>query len=318
MSGKNFFSTVWIITEGIAGTENQALAVADRLGVTPVVKRIGLHWPWSWFTPYLRFEKGWSFKPALMPPWPDLLITSGRKAVAASRYIKRASGGRTFTLHLQDPRTAARHFDLVAIPAHDKKRGENTIVTLGAPTRTTHSGLAQARQDFLQFETLKSPRVAVLIGGNSRAHRLTQPILEKLGKQLMALDAGLMITCSRRTGKEKQNYLKNILKGADMLFWDGEGRNPYLGMLAWADYIIVTNDSVSMLCDAAATGKPVYMVKLDGGGRRLNLFHENLIKAGIARVFEGRLESWTYQPLDDAGKVAGRLKSVTKSLQESV
>lgn len=310
---KNFFNDVWIITEGMAGTENQALAVTDRLGVKPVVKRMGLRWPWSWLTPYLGFEQGWSFKPALMPPWPDLLITAGRKAVAASRYIKRASGGRTFTVHLQDPRIAARHFDWVAVPAHDAVRGANTIVTLGAPTRITPSGLEQARRDFPQFESLKAPRVAVLIGGDSRAHRLTKPIVEKLGAALKELNAGLMITCSRRTGEYNQNLLKNMLNGPDAFFWDGAQPNPYLGMLAWADYIIVTNDSVSMLCDAASTGKPVYMVKLAGGGRRLNLFQQNLVKEGIARIFAGSLEPWTYEPLDDSGKVASMIMSQLKS-----
>jgi mitochondrial fission protein ELM1 len=106
----------WIITEGLAGTENQCLGVAEALGVTPEIKRVSLKQPWKLLSPYLGFEKAASFAPPLCGPWPDLLIASGRKSIAASRYIKKASGGKTFTVQIQDPRISLAHFDLVAVP----------------------------------------------------------------------------------------------------------------------------------------------------------------------------------------------------------
>ncbi|HBS35633.1 MAG TPA: hypothetical protein DEA50_11255, partial [Parvularcula sp.] len=87
-------------------------------------------------------------------------------------------------------------------------------------------------------------------------------------------------------------------------FWDGNGPNPYFGLLAWADYILVTADSASMLSEAGTTGKPVYMVPMQGGSPRLDLLHENLQKAGVVQKFEGKLEKWDYTPLNDAQKVA--------------
>ncbi len=306
----------WIVTEGMAGTENQCLGVTEALGITPEVKRISLHQPWKALSPFLGFETVRSFAPPLTGPWPDLLIASGRKSISASRFIKRASKGRTFTVQIQDPRVNPAGFDLVAVPEHDPTRASNVIVTTASPNRVTDEKLAAAREKFRYFEKLKQPRLAVLIGGSSKSHTLTPAIMEKLAGQLKALDAGLMVTASRRTGKENEEILKRTLNGTDALVWDGTGENPYFGMLAWADYILVTSDSASMLSDAATTGKPVYMVALEGGSPRLDRLHDNLTNRGITRPFEGRLESWNYVPLRDSEKIAHEIRKRLAGLMD--
>ncbi len=305
--------TCWIITEGMIGTQNQCVGVANALGLNPIIKQIGLRQPWKTFSPWLGFETTSSFSPSLTPPkdstWPDILITSGRKSVAASRYIKKQSGGKTFTVHIQDPKISATQFDLVAVPFHDKLRGQNVIVTDGAPNKLTKDKLNQAKQDFAPpFESMKSPRVAVLIGGNSRTHKLTNSITHQLINQLSNLDASLMVTTSRRTGEENLKMIQDALTKDQNFIWSGNGQNPYLGMLAWADYIIVTSDSVSMLSDAGTTGKPVYMVNLEGGSPRFNRLYDHLNKIDVTRNFTGNLEAWTYEPLHDAQKVAHAIK----------
>ena len=126
----------WIVTEGIAGTENQCLGVAEALGVTPTVKKIVLRQPWHTLSPWLGSESEWTFSPlgdSLRAPWPDLVLAAGRKGIAAARYIRRMSGHRAFIAFLQDPRISPSQFDLVAVPAHDRLRGANVIVTAAAP-----------------------------------------------------------------------------------------------------------------------------------------------------------------------------------------
>ncbi|MCD8520240.1 MAG: mitochondrial fission ELM1 family protein, partial [Alphaproteobacteria bacterium] len=192
--------TCWIVTEGMAGTENQCLGVADALGLTPEIKRIKLRQPWKSLSPHLGLEISCTFTPKLEGPWPDLLIASGRKSVAASRYIKRKSGGKTFTVQIQDPRIDPSAFDLVAVPEHDKTRGENVIVTAAAPNRITPMALDRAKTDFAPlFAMMPSPRIAVMIGGNSKTHSINDYGMRKLGAQLAALNGSLMITASRRT-----------------------------------------------------------------------------------------------------------------------
>tara|TARA_R110002095_G_scaffold62208_1_gene52520 strand:- start:2526 stop:3485 length:960 start_codon:yes stop_codon:yes gene_type:complete len=307
--------TCWIVSEGLAGTENQCIGVAQSLDISYDIKRIALNQPWKSLSPFLGFEQDWSFTPRLTPPWPDILIASGRKSIAASRYIKAASQGRTFTVQIQDPRIPARHFDLVAVPDHDPLRGDNVIVTKAAPNKITAALLQQAKEAFPAFGTLPSPRVAVLIGGSSKAYTMSEDITHKLAQDLTKIDASLMITCSRRTGDGNQAILKAALDNKGHYFWDGTGENPYMALLAWADIILVTADSASMLSESCTTEKPVYMIDLEGGSKRLSKLHQNLMEHGALKKFNGALETFSYVPLNDSLMVAGviekRLKDFT-------
>ncbi|HEY8190009.1 MAG TPA: mitochondrial fission ELM1 family protein [Micavibrio sp.] len=312
----------WIVTEGLAGTENQCLGIAEALGITPIVKRIALRQPWHTLSPWLGGEKEWTFSPlgdGLKAPWPDLVLASGRKSIAAARYIRRMSGNRAFIVFIQDPRISPSQFDLIAVPAHDALRGPNVIVTSATPNRITAARLKEAREHFADpFEDFPLPRVAVLIGGSSKAYKMTEAVTRKLTAQLHALAtdgrASLMITTSRRTGKANEDIIDEGLNDTSAWVWDHDSENPYFGFLAWADYILVTADSASMISEAAATGKPVYMIPLEGGARRIGRLHQNLIDQGILRVFDGTLEHWSYTPLNDAAFVAGEIEKRLKNV----
>ncbi len=295
----------WVVTEGMAGTENQCLGVAEALGATPMVKRVKLRGLWKFLSPWLPIETRSMFDVPIDGPWPDLLIASGRKSIAVSRYVKKMSGGKTFTVQIQDPRINPKYFDLVAVPAHDPTRGENVVVTKAAPNRITDLKLAKARNDFAPiFAMTHAPRIAVLLGGNSKAHRMTLRAMETLGAQLAKLDGSLMITSSRRTTEAQRDAFLRGLGDRPHWYWDSTGENPYMGMLAWADYILVTADSVSMLSDALTTGKPVYMIPMDGGSKRFDRFHEGILSSSAARRFDGTLDHWTYDRFQDSGMVA--------------
>ncbi len=302
----------WVITEGMAGTENQCLGIAEALDLTYEVKRISLKEPWKTLSPFIGLEKENSFTPALKGPWPDLVLASGRKSIAASRFIKKASKGKTFTVQIQDPRVSPTHFDLVAVPAHDPLRGDNVIVTKASPNKVTKELLVHAKQQFSHLGELKEPRVAVLIGGSSKAYNMTKEITERLVQNLSKIEASLMITCSRRTGIENKNIIESALTTDKNYVWSGTGENPYLGFLAWADYILVTADSASMISESCTTGKPVYMIDLDGGSKRISKLHQNLVEYGALRKFEGQLETFSYKPLNDSQMVAEEIKKRLK------
>lgn len=281
----------WIITEGLTGTENQCLAVAEQLGqlmpLDTIVKRTGLRQPWKTLSPYIGFECAYTFTgDALSAPWPDIVVASGRKSVAAAMYIKKKTGGKCFTIQLQDPRIAAHNFDLVAVPAHDRLRGDNVIVTDTAPNLITAEKLKAARQEYKKLfggYNKDGKVISVLIGGNSKTHSLTPQIATQLCKDLKRLsDEGnsLLITTSRRTDIGTQAQLKTELKGDNVYIWTNEDEshtpNPYLGMLAYANAVIVTEDSVSMVSDALQTRCPVYLYKLSGQSRKFDRFYKIL------------------------------------------
>lgn len=298
--------TVWVVTEkDLTGTQNQCLGIAEALGVDFIAKEITLRQPWHSLSPYLACETKNSFLPPLSSPWPDLVIAGGRKAIAACRYIKKQSP-ETFCVFVQNPKAAYQNFDLIAAPLHDNVSGPNVVNTAGAPNRITEKKLEKAKTQHPEFDQLSAPKVAVLLGGNSKTHKLTDQIMSKLITQLQNLNAGYMITPSRRTPPEYIEKLKSANLNA--YIWNGQGPNPYLSILAKADYILVTGDSVSMLSDAGTTGKPVYIIGMEGGSPKFDRFYKALKEKNIARDFEGTLESWNYAPLNDAQLVANEIK----------
>lgn len=306
----------WVVTEGIAGTENQCIGIAEALGVDPVIKRIHLRSPWKQLSPWLPLGHQHALTPDSDPieaPWPDLVLASGRKSIGIARFIREQSNRKTFVVQVQDPRINPRHFDLVVVPQHDPTRGENVMVTKAALHRVTPEKLAAAKEKWQRhFPKIPHPRVAVLIGGTSRAHTMTQANAKLLAMQLLHLaespDIGLLITASRRTGPLNEALLREMLQGPAISFWDGTGENPYMGYLALADYIIVTEDSVSMTSEALSTGKPVYIAALEGGAKRLDTFHKILHEQGYTRPFTGLLEKWNYTPLTDTQDVAEEIR----------
>lgn len=308
--------TCWVVTDGKPGMENQCLGLAEALGLDPVVKRVRLRSPWRQLSPYLRIGNRFAAGPdgdPIAPPWPDLLIGTGRKAIAPSLAVRKASRGRTFTVQIQDPMATPRLFDLVVVPRHDRLRGPNVLVTRGALHRVTPAILAEAADRHApRLAHLPHPRVAVLIGGNNGVYALTPTIMgdvaEKLADLARAHGAGLMVTPSRRTGADNEAILRARLSGLPAEVWDGQGENPYFAYLGLADAIVVTCDSVSMTSEACSTGKPVYVIDLDGGSPKFRAFHEGLLQDGITRPFTGELDQWSYPKLDETRQVAEEVR----------
>lgn len=303
--------TVWIVTEGLTGTENQCLGVAQALDIVPKILKIKLRQPWAALSPWLGLECGATFCPPLDGPWPDILLASGRKSIAVSRYIKRKSKNHTFTVQIQDPRVNPSQFDLVAVPEHDPTRGENVLVTTATPNKVCDGTLETGRTEFAGlFENLPAPRIAVLIGGSTKSHAISEQEITNLITCLKSLSntASLMITTSRRTGDENSRRIRDALKQENVYFWDGASPNPYMGMLGWADYIVATNDSTSMLSEASTTGKPVYNIPLVSLSGRQKQLLKNLKTHGAVRDWTGNLENWPYKKLNDAQQIASAIK----------
>jgi len=311
-------SSCWVVTPGHAGMENQAIALAEAVGLPFETKRVQPRAPWTWLPPGL-WPAPLSALPdggdAIAPPWPRLLITCGRRAVPYSLYTRKHSAGATCTVHIQNPQTGIGQFDLVIPPKHDHLQGRNVFETLGSLHRVTPARLAAAAKAFApRLEALPRPLVAVLIGGSNACYDLTPAIAKQLAGQLTALvestGVGLAVTASRRTGEANMVALREALNRPEVDFWDSSGDNPYFGYLALADAIIVTSDSVNMVSEACATGKPVHVVDLEGGNRKFNEFHATMRDGGFTRRFAGRIESWDYQPPDDTQQAARRVREL--------
>jgi mitochondrial fission protein ELM1 len=310
--------TIWAISDGRAGIEAQAVglaeAVARQVPAQIVVKRVGwsgrigrLPWwanwlPRRWLTPESGIE----------PPWPDLWIAAGRATLPLSIRAKRWSGGKTYVVQIQDPRVPANMFDLVIPPKHDRLTGENVLPITGSPHRVTATRLDSEYEKFQdQIDALPRPRVAVLLGGKSRAFDLSALRAAEMAHQIqlpLEQEGGsLLMTFSRRTPEQAKALLTARLRHLPGIIWDGAGANPYFAFLAAADYILVTEDSTNMATEAASTGKPVFILKMDGTSLKFRLFHQELESMGAARPYGGAFHGWTYDPVDETGRAAAEV-----------
>lgn len=311
----------WVVTDGKAGTENQCIGLAEAMGLEPIIKRISLRNPWKVLTPHFKMGLKYAMaadSDSIEPPWPDLVIASGRQSTAPAIYIKGKAKGKTMVVQLQDPRCDPMLFDMVVVPFHDRLRGPNVRVTHGALNRITPEKLAIETDNMGdRFGDLPKKKVAVLFGGKNKIYDLDPmsmgDVMDRLANICTSNDVGLMVTASRRTGENNMAILAAKLKELPAYIWDGKGKNPYFAFLGLADAIIVTADSASMISEAASTGKPVYIIDLEGGSPKFDRFHEHIMELGAAKRFTGELEDWSYTPLNDTAEVAAEVATILKS-----
>ncbi len=190
--------------------------------------------------------------------------------------------------------------------------GPNVIAITGAPHRVTEERLAAELPLFAdRLSRLPRPHVVALIGGRSKAFDLSpvraQSMAAAIGRAIQVSGGSLLLTFSRRTPPEAEAILRRALAGLPGMIWSGEGANPYLAYLATADFILVTEDSANMPTEAAATGRPVYLLEMDGAQTRKQRFHQELADLGVARRFEGRLDTWSYSPLRETDRLAAEV-----------
>jgi mitochondrial fission protein ELM1 len=302
-------ATSWILSEGFAGLQAQALGLAEAAGLQPELRVLAPRAPWKWLAASLWPAPLAAVRDTIRAPLPGLVIGCGGVAAAVGAALR---GGSRPVVQVQHPRMDPRRFDLIVVNRHDELTGPNVVVTRTALHRASPARLAEAACRWhAQFEHLKRPLVAVLVGGSNGRFRLDASVGGQLAGQLAAMmqrdGVGVAVTPSRRTDPAVTRVLTEALTPLGGYVWDGSGDNPYFGMLALSDAIVVTMDSVSMVSEAVATSAPVMLAALPGRSRRNGLFTEALLAEGRIRPFAGRYEAWPVTPLDDTPLAAAEM-----------
>ncbi|KPF63346.1 nucleoside-diphosphate sugar epimerase [Bosea sp. AAP35] len=307
--------TVWVLTDGKAGDEVQCLGVAERLGVTPEIRRIAPRKPFAWLMPRGPIDPREGPERTgspIAPPFPDILIASGRRAIAYVRAVRKASNGATFTVILKDPRMGTGAADLIWVAEHDRLRGDNVLVTTTSPHRLAPQRLERARLTPPSWVApLPVPRAAVLVGGDSRHHRFRPEDIARFADALDALarsGVALMGSRSRRTTPALDAAVAAVFARHGGWWWDGTGENPYVALLAHADAIVTTADSTNMIGEATATGAPILVFEPHGGHGKLAKFLEALKRQGMVHHFDGALAGTRYVPVDATRAIADAVR----------
>ncbi len=308
-------SECWIVTDGAAGNVRQAMALAQAMGfATPRQWDLYSAAPWRWLAPrclpQARHAFGGAFAHALARP-PTLAIGCGRQGALASRLL-RAAGAKA--VQILDPRIDTRHWDAVIAPAHDALAGANVISPLCSLHPVDAGWLAAARHAHPDLGALPGPSTAVLLGGPIATVALDaewwRGVLALL-ERLRASDGSVLVSASRRTPAWLRAAAQALLPATPGLRWLGadDGENPYPGLLAWADRIVVSPDSVNMISEACATEVPVWVPGMALARGRHARFLRALQARGRIRSERDDAAPWQIAPLIELPAIARQLRA---------
>jgi len=280
----------WVITDGAAGNQRQALALAEMLGMPVRHLQLEPRAPWSWLAPRLtpgaRLALSATQKNQFSPPWPTAAIGCGRMSALYTRLVRRLSDRRCYTVQILDPRIDPAHWDAVIAPRHDQLEGPNVLQPFGSLNPVNDDWLRDGREADPAFATLPRPRIGVLLGGPRRGIAFDELYIQQLATMLLARQqaegGSLLVLASRRTPRVLVELMRSRLAGVPGLVWSNHdgGNNPYPGVLGWADRLVVTPDSVNMLSEACAVGCPVHTLVMAPLPEKIERFHSELRDAG--------------------------------------
>lgn len=290
--------TVWILADDRMGNVNQLLGVAGEMNI-PFERKDIRYTKWVRLPNLLRGASliGLTKESAavLNAPWPDVVLSAGRRSFPVARWIKRRSGGKTKLVQLMNPGSAGfDEADLVVLPEHDYFRGKTNHVlrVSGTPHAVTPARLELEKAYWAgRLAKYPSPRVSVIVGGATKNKPFTPEMAQQLVQGVMALNpASVLVTTSRRTPPAVVETLKTLLPRNCFFYRFGDKEeNPYFGLLAWADKIVVTGDSMSMCSECCGTTAPVYIFAPDDMmSAKHKRFHADLYAKGCASPLHGR------------------------------
>ncbi len=265
---------IWLVIGDKLGDNAQVEIIAEALGLPVEVRRV---------LPKAQFVLGKpGFKPSLYhldlersdrlePPWPDFIITIGRRPSMAALWIQEQSGGRSRIILLGRPKKWIDRFALVIVPSQYQVPQRDNVLQLNLPLmRPNEAAIDDAAAQWKQrFDTLQRPITALFVGGQTKPFRFdaeaAAELMETATRMRRESGGTLYISTSRRTPPQVIETLKEKCDGNTILYcWtpDSSERNPYLALLGLADRFIVTGDSVSMMVEVARRGKPLAIFAL--------------------------------------------------------
>ena len=310
---------IWILADDRAGNVSQLLGIAEQLG-EPFERKDIRYDKWIKLPNLIRGKSLLGLdkksKELIKGPWPDVVLSAGRRSFPVARFIRKKSGGKTQIVQLMNPGSAGfKEASLIVLPAHDEYRGEakNVMVVVGSPHRISKVALADAHEKWeKKLGEYPHKRISLIVGGATKNKPFTEEMASQLVWGVKALNPGsVLVTTSRRTPEEVVAYLEKELPKPLYFYRFGDaGENPYFGLLALADEIVVTGDSMSMCSESCAVGVPVHIFAPDDMmSPKHKRFHKTLYKEGYAAPLgeQGMTPKGTLNP---AVEIAKKIKEM--------
>ena len=299
-----------LLTEGYHGMISQVEGLAKALQAEFQHKIVRLNWPWNFIPPKLTpiseiilkdkhyINENKSF---------DLVISCGRKSVIPSAIIKKKNTN-IFTIHIQDPKVNYKNFDVIIAPEHDELKGENVISSKGSIHYITQPEIEKAK-NYLVNKFQNENIVSLILGGPTKYYsfsneELTQ-VFRKIKSNFISQGYKALVIPSMRTPKRIIDLaMKEFAKEGFVV--NTVDKQAYLSALALATNIVVTCDSTSMISEATASGKPIFVahMKPKKNNYRFKKFFQLFKEMGITKELGDKVDNWTYNRLNEADRIA--------------
>ncbi|MGD9638454.1 MAG: mitochondrial fission ELM1 family protein [Alphaproteobacteria bacterium] len=293
---------IWVLADDRIGNVNQALGVAEAVGwdfsVINITYNSLIKLP-NFIIGATTLGVNKSGLKDIKEPWPDVVISAGRRSSNLARYIKKQSSKKTVLVQIMYPGLWKNSdFDLIVVPNHDGIRDAANIMKItGSPHRINKMRLEKEKLKWEEsFSELPRPYTVLLVGGKTKNKPFTVEMAADLAEKANHIteNGSLLITTSRRTGDEQTKaLLENIRVPANIYQWSDKTENPYFGYLALADKIIVTGDSVSMCTEACSIDVPVYIYAPDDfAAPKHQRLHKELCEKGYAQMLNDNSDAF--------------------------
>lgn len=267
---KSTQARVWLILSNRLGDNNQLFALAEALGFPFEAK--DLHYNQLRRIPFLNAEGLRTVvrrhRKLIEPPWPDLVIAAGYQSIPVARYIRRQSQGGAKLVFIGNPRIRIDDFDLQFTTPQYPRTAPN-LIELPFPIGNPAKAVIPTKEEQRWLGRFPRPRRLVAVGGPARHWQLDHEALGEAVRRLREREpaGSLIVATSPRTSGNTRRFLERLVGVPHEALVDDFPRFGVL--LSECDEIYVTADSVSMLSEAALTGKPVGLIPIERslGGR---------------------------------------------------
>jgi len=308
-----------LLTEGMHGMISQVEGLAKALNAEYNHKIVRLSFPWNLIPPKfspiseivlkdkMSINENENF---------DLIISCGRKSIIPSILIKKKNP-KIFTIHVQNPKVSFKNFDAIIAPEHDGLEGDNIYSSKGAVHYITESEINKAKPYL--YNKIKSEKVVSLIlGGPNKYYKFEKDQLIKIfnliKSEFVSKGYKIIVIPSMRTPIESIKLSAKEM-GSYGYVVNKVDKQAYLSAYGLADYVVVTCDSISMISEAATSGKPIFVahMKEKKYNYRFKRFFKLFKTMGIIRDLGEKIENWTYQRHNEAERIAATLKNKIKN-----
>jgi mitochondrial fission protein ELM1 len=327
---------IWVIPGNRPGDDAQVYALAEELALPFETRTLRFNWRFWLSGKYqgaspVAVEKELREK-TIVPPWPDLIIIVGRRAVPTALWVQQQNGGRTRLVFVGHPRVPPETFDLVFTTRQYLTPSGPSMRLMPLAMSRYREVPKMTEQERGWLATLPRPRLLLMLGGKTR-HWALRPsfvvgIAEKLAKRAANAGGSLIIARSARTSEDVLDELETRLENAPCewrVVRDEFPRFPVL--LTDGDELFPTADSISMISESVITGKPVGIVPIEMNWIGRIALGPEVVAASPKRdlrrfwnhIIEAKLAGWMDEPIASGtpNPVAAAARDVRSLLESS-